>query len=79
MAVGLSTLAKEPILADLMTQQQLDRLLAEAIKSAGKGKGVRKVAPSTMASLAKPLFRLLGEGIQGLIEGACKYKQLLSK
>lgn len=64
---------------DLTIQQLLDWLLAGATDSTSKGKGVKKVVPSAIALLLNQPFKLLLEVIEGLIEGACKYKRLLSK
>lgn len=71
--------AKELTLVDLLIWKRLDWLLAEATESAGKGKGTKKVVPSTLDLLAKPLFKLLVVIVKGLIKGAYNKKQLLNK
>lgn len=60
-------------------QQLLDGLLVGAIELVNQGKGVTKVVPSAMASLAKPPFKLSAKVIESLIESSCKHKRLLSK
>lgn len=53
--------------------------MAGATESASKGKMVRKVAPSILASLGRPLFEISADLVEGLIEGACWDKVLLAK
>lgn len=60
-------------------QQLLDRLLAVATELAKKGKGERMVISWSMNLLLKPHFDLQAEVVEGLMEGVCKNKQLLSK
>lgn len=79
-AMGISAAPTPDIpLADLMIIQLVDRVTAGDTKAAAKGKGVRKVVPSTLDLFAKPLYRLSIDAIEGLIEGAYKYMALLSK
>lgn len=49
------------------------------MESASKGKGVKKVPLYAKVSLIKPPLKLSVEAVEGLIEGTCKHKRLLSK
>lgn len=57
----------------------MDWVIAGSIEVASKGKTMLKVAPSVLASLVRPPFEMLANVVEGLIEGVCEYKVLLSK
>lgn len=46
-------------LADLIMRQLVNRVMVGAIEVAGKRKAVRKGETSTLALLAKPLYKIL--------------------
>lgn len=73
------TSASSTRLADLLMEELVDRVIVGATEAAGKKKSIGKTACSSLASLTKPLYKILADAAEGLIEGACEYKALLSK
>lgn len=56
-----------PVLAELMKRQLVNWVIAGATEAVGKGKTIRKVAPSILISLAKPPYEILADMAEGLI------------
>lgn len=65
-------------LLGLIKIHQVDRAMVGAMEVAGKGKIVQKVAPSILASLESPPFKMSAYLAEGLIGGAYRHKGLLA-
>lgn len=53
-------------------------MIARAIELSGKSEEVSKVDSSILATFVKSLFRMAAIAVEGLIEGICQEKGLVS-